>query len=137
MLPVDSRFALEVLAQFPDPASARFDAALARTSLDDEQRRELRYWQRQSLLDLRQYAASALPGALVAVGAAQQESLDAAAAAEAAWDDRAIQPIMTTDVAAAGETGVLAGPVGAGGPALVDTLELRRRIVAAKLASGA
>lgn len=137
MLPVDSRFALEVLAQFPDPASARFDAALARTPLDDEQRRELRYWHRQSLLDLRQYAVSALPGALVAVGVAQQESLEAAAAAEAAWDDRAIQPAMTTDVAATGETGVLAGPLGAGGPAPVDTLELRRRIVAAKLASGA
>lgn len=112
----DARLAADVLAQFTDAASARFDDALAALPLDEAQRRELKYWQRQSLAALRQYAASALPGVLAAVAEAQQDALDAVEAAARAWAE--------------------VGPA-AGAQPVQDPLELRRRTVAARLASGA
>lgn len=128
----DERFAIEVLAQFSDPACTRFDSALAAMPLDDAQRRELRYWQRQSLTDLRIFAAAALPGAIAAVASARDDAMTAAATAVAAWDDRpaAVHPELPVRVGTA---------VPAAGSELdpqVDTLEIRRRTVAARLASG-
>lgn len=127
------RLADEILAQFSDSASARFDQSLAAMPLDESQRRELRYWQRQSLASLRQYAAVALPGALAAVTAAHSEATASLDAAGRTWDGR-------RELAAADS------PVGrpvdepAAVPELIaqpDSLELRRRSVAARLASGA
>jgi hypothetical protein len=111
----DARLAAEILAQFRDAATVHFDEVLATMPLDDAQRRELRYWQRQSLSALRDYAAVALPAALTAVAAAQQDTLAAVDAAARTWAD--------------------SGPAAAEAP--TDPLELRRRSVAARLASGA
>lgn len=112
----DARLAAEILAQFTDSASARFDQALGAMPLDDDQRRELKYWQRQSLAAQRQYAAIALPGAFAAVAAARQDALDSAEAAARTWADA--RSALSAE------------------PAQI-TLELRRRSVAARLASGA
>ncbi|MEO6714003.1 MAG: hypothetical protein ABIM89_11315 [Mycobacteriales bacterium] len=123
----DERLAAEILAHFTETASARFDDSLAAMPLDDVQRRELRFWQRQSLRALRQYAAGALPGALAAMSAAQQETNESLEAAAKAW--------AATQVAR--EPAAEESPVGAAGAVEPDHLELRRRTVAARLASGA
>lgn len=115
----ESQFAAEILAQYTDTASAHFDEALGALVIDEAQRRELRYWQRQSLAALRQYAGVALPGALAAVATAKQEALDSVAAAAQVW--AAARPTTAADAT----------------ESTPDPLELRRRSVAARLASGA
>jgi hypothetical protein len=116
----DTRLASEILAQFTDTASAHFDTSLDAMPLDEQQRRELRFWQRQSLAALREYAASALPGALAVLSAAQADVHESLQAAARTWAE--------------------SGPASAAEPAvaaLPDTLEQRRLTVAARLASGA
>jgi hypothetical protein len=123
------RLADEILAQFSDTASARFDQSLAAMPLDESQRRELRYWQRQSLASLRQYAAVALPGALAAVAAAHSEATASLDAAGRTWEGRRDPAEADT---LADHYAAVAGPL-----IEPDSLELRRRSVAARLASGA
>lgn len=126
MPPPDPRLAAEILAQFTDSASSRFDASLARMPLDEAQQRELRYWQRQSLVALRQYAAVAVPAVLAAVAAAQQDAGDAFESAARAWDEPQRPDVGSPPLEEAKPS-----------PDHPDTLELRRRSVAARLASGA
>lgn len=137
----NEQLAAEILAQFTDAASVHFDHSLAQMPLDDAQQRELRYWQRQSLAVLREFAAAALPGALDAVTAARRDAMDSLAAAVRTWDERGATAAPPTS------TGVAPDPAGAPAPAdaatgqpaatNADLLEVRRRSVAARLASGA
>lgn len=129
----DVRLADDILARFSDTASTRFDDSLAAMPLDDAQRRELRYWQRQSLAAFRQYAAVALPGALAAVAAAESEALASLEAAGLTWTETRAQ---TTSIRMLVEMPAEPSeqPPQAEEP---DSLELRRRTVAARLASGA
>ncbi|MEP7055338.1 MAG: hypothetical protein ABI912_08835 [Actinomycetota bacterium] len=125
----DVRVADEILAQFTDSASARFDQSLGGMPLDETQRRELRYWQRQSLASLRQYAAVAVPGALAAISAAQSEAKASLEDAGSAWAEAHPAGIDEGDALLLDES--------AFEPTPPDSLELRRRSVAARLASGA
>jgi hypothetical protein len=132
----DVRLADDILAQFSDTASTRFDHSLAGMPLDDDQRRELRYWQRQSVAAFRQYAAVALPGALAAVAAAESEALASLEAAGTTWTETRPQTAsirMLVEVPAEPSE----QPPQAEKPEEPDSLELRRRTVAARLASGA
>jgi hypothetical protein len=152
------RLAREVLAQFDDTATARFDDVLARLPIDEMDRRELKYWQRQSLATVREFAALALPAALSAVATAQQDTVDAIAAAERSWAEVTAAPADTVSESAAPDRPT---PTDTNGPALAavvvataldtadatdadhddpdqaDALELRRRVLAARLANGA
>ncbi len=146
------RLATEILAQFTDTASARFDDVLASLTIDELHRRELKYWQRQSLASVRQFAAHALPAALSAVATAQQDALDAVAAAESSWaavtpkpaDPAAETPVPEMANRETALAAVLVAQLDAAPPADThsdpdqpDALELRRRALAARLANGA
>lgn len=81
----DAGLAWDVLRRFTDPASARFDAVLDAAGLDPETARALRFWHRESVEGVRQYAASALPSVFLALAAAQDDVAAAADRAERAW----------------------------------------------------
>lgn len=120
--------AWEVMAAFEDPATSTFDAVLAAAGLDEMTARALRFWQRESVHNTRQYAASAVPAVLEAVGRAQADAQAATDRGTAAWTDR-------------GQTApAVASPISLPAPAPTapdvtsdDLLELRRRTVAARL----
>jgi hypothetical protein len=130
----DVRLADEILAQFTDAASARFDQALGSMPLDDSRRRELKYWQRQSLAALRQYAAVALPGAIAAVTAAQSDALASLEAAGRTWADARAEPVEVRLLAVSNPEEPVPNTDEGEEP---NSLEVRRRTVAARLASGA
>ncbi|MCA1824839.1 MAG: hypothetical protein LC640_11395 [Frankia sp.] len=84
----ESALAEDVLARYVDPATAQFDAALDAADLDETTRRTLRFWHRQSLRGVRDYAARVLPPMFSTVAEAQADAerrtADAAAALAAA-----------------------------------------------------
>jgi hypothetical protein len=71
----DAGLAWEILLRYADPATAEFDAALTAARLPEDVERALRFWQRESVANVKQYAAEALPAVFTAIHAAQ---LDAA-----------------------------------------------------------
>lgn len=118
--PSDAGLATEVLAHFVDAASDRFDQRLARMPLDDDQRRELKFWQRQSLAALGHYAAVAIPGAMAAVAAGRGDALESVEAAERIWDTASTATTTASGIQEPHQS--------------ISTLEQRRLVVAAKLA---
>ena len=111
----DAGLAWDVLRRFSDPASERFDAVLAAAGLDEATARELRFWHREAVEGVRQYAASALPAVFLALAAAQDDVTAAAERAEQAW---AATPAPLPDVITLPDAGLA---------------EQRRRTVAARL----
>lgn len=57
----DTGIAWEILQRYADPATSEFDAVLAGAGLPEEVARALRFWQRESVANVRQFAAEALP----------------------------------------------------------------------------
>jgi hypothetical protein len=119
-----------VLAHHDDPATQQFEAALAAAvdaGLSRPLERALRYWHRQSVANIRHYAASAVPAVLDAVGEAQAQSIESTVRARTAAQSFARDipdftgVITLTDPSADDES--------------ADQLESRRRTVAARLTS--
>jgi len=98
----DAALAWEILQRYDDPATARFDAALAAADVPDDVRRALRLWQRESVANVRQYAAEALPAVFAALSAARADIEDATATAAGAlvkpneWAHHRIPDVVIT-----------------------------------------
>jgi hypothetical protein len=123
----DGEIAAEVLRWCEDAASRRFDEVLAAASLSIEQQRELRYWQRQSVHAVKRYAADTVPAVLALVRAAQRDAEDQATSAADTWAG------VQRAAAAVPEDGAIRLMAV---PTADDALEIRRRNVAARLATG-
>ena len=122
----ESALAEDILARYVDPASARFDAALEASDLDDATRRELRFWHRQSMRGVRDYASRVLPTVFHAVAEAQAEAHETAEHAAAAL--AAATRVTEYEVPGRDEA-----PQVAAAPTIDLTQRERRRIVAARL----
>lgn len=105
----DAGLAWEILQRYTDPATAEFDAVLASADVPDDIKRALRFWQRESVANVKQYASEALPTVFAALYAAQHDAATATRTAGAALGAQV--------------------PVDAS----VSLLEERRRTVAARL----
>jgi hypothetical protein len=79
----DAGLAWEVLQRFSDPASGMFDAILAAADVDADTARALRFWQRESVYSVKQYAAHTIPALFTTLAAAQADAHEAAVRAEA------------------------------------------------------
>lgn len=99
----DAGLAWEILQRFDDPATGRFDEALAAADLPEDVRRVLRFWQRESVANVRQFAAEALPAVLHAIGTARDDAARATRRAAAAlpgasapgdWTDHSIADVV-------------------------------------------
>ena len=130
----DAGLAWEILQRYADPATAEFDAVLAGAHLPEDVARALRFWQRESVANIKQFAAEALPAVFAAVHTAQHDAAEATRRAGAAL-------AAETQPRTPGESGwaqpprsitmpdVPAPPAESG-----HGLEERRRTVAARLA---
>ena len=120
----DANLAWEILHRYADPASAEFDAVLAQADLPDDVRRALRFWQRESVAAVKQFAAESLPAVFSAIDAAQSGAAESARKSGAAFagEPRAtVRTIRLPDVPAPDD-------------ATPSPLEERRRTVAVRLA---
>ena len=127
----DAGLAWDVLNRFTDPGSAMFDAVLAAAGLDAETARALRFWQRESVHGVKQYAAHALPAVFLALAEAQDDVHEAAVRAERAWRRAGDSPVRTRELVVLPDSAPSPDD-----PALPDPdlLEQRRATVAARLA---
>jgi hypothetical protein len=73
----DAGLAWEILQRYADPASAEFDTVLAAAGLPDDIARVLRFWQRESIANVKQFAAEALPAVFGAINDARRDAADA------------------------------------------------------------
>ncbi|HWL37371.1 MAG TPA: hypothetical protein VNQ77_14400 [Frankiaceae bacterium] len=73
----DAGLAWEILLRYADPATAEFDAVLAGATLPEDVARALRFWQRESVANVKQYAAEALPAVFGAIHDAQRDAAEA------------------------------------------------------------
>lgn len=80
----DAGLAWEILQRYADPATAEFDAVLAVAGVPDDVARALRFWQRESVANVKQFAAEALPAVFTAVRTAQYDAAEATRKAGAA-----------------------------------------------------
>ncbi|HVE64123.1 MAG TPA: hypothetical protein VNB94_10005 [Mycobacteriales bacterium] len=130
--------AWEVMAGFDDPATTTFDAVLAAAGLDEMTARALRFWQRESVHNTKQYAASALPAVLDVMARAQAEAQAATDRGSDAWRSHGPAEIDFADAAPLPADTPVGQPPAAPAPspdaATDDLLEIRRSAVAARLA---
>lgn len=122
----DAGLAWEILQRYDDPATAAFDAVLANAGVPDDVARALRFWQRESVANVKQYAAEALPAVLEVIATAQRDAGEATARARGALPDGTTSwagPVVVTLPERAPEL-----------PQSDQRLEERRRTVAARLA---
>ena len=127
----DAGLAWEILQRYADPATREFDAVLAAAKLPDDVARALRFWQRESVQNVKQFASEALPSVFATLAAAQHDAADATRQAgsqlrkprtPSAWDEaEPVAEITLPDVDASSDR-------------TVSRLEERRRTVAARLA---
>lgn len=82
----DAGLAWDILARYADPATVEFDTVLARAELPEEVARALRFWQRESVANVKQFAATALPAVFGVVHAAQRDAGEATRRAGALLD---------------------------------------------------
>lgn len=131
----DAGLAWEILQRYADPATARFDAALAASGIPEETARELRFWQREAVANVKQYAAEALPAVFTAIAAAQRDAAEATRRAGAVRDAQtgANTPTPWSLPPNPPEL-VITLPDTADLPETARLLEERRRTVAARLA---
>lgn len=122
----DAGLAWDILRRFVDPATAEFDAVLAAADLPDDVARALRFWHRESLANVRQFAAEALPAVFEAVHTAQRDAYDATRRAGTVLPGEAQARPRTLTIALP-DVPTPAGPS-------ASHLEERRRTVAARLA---
>lgn len=123
----DAALAWDLLQRFADPASQRFDGVLAAAGVNDETARALRFWHRESVQAVKQYAAHVLPAVFATLAEGAAESAASTDRAESAW--RAAGQELPASVPGR----ALPDP----GPEILrtpHTLEERRRTVAARLA---
>ena len=121
----DAGLAWEVLQRYRDPATVEFDAVLAGTDLPDDVLRALRFWQRESVANVKQYASEALPAVFAAVARAQEDAAEATRNAGAVLGHQA--SVRTGLV-------ITLPDAGGGNAQSAVRLEERRRTVAARLA---
>lgn len=119
----DAGLAWEILQRYDDPATAAFDAVLANAGVPDDVARALRFWQRESVANVKQYAAEALPAVLSVVATAQRDADEATARARDALPGDTPRHVVVTLPERAPEL-----------PQSDERLEERRRTVAARLA---
>jgi hypothetical protein len=81
----DAGLAWEILQRYVDPATTEFDAALDGAGLPPEVVRALRFWHRESVANVKQFAAEVLPTVFDAVGTAQHDVATATRRAGAAY----------------------------------------------------
>ena len=127
----DAGLAWEILQRYADPATTQFDAVLAAAKLPDDVARALRFWQRESVQNVKQFASEALPAVFAALAAAEHDASDATRKAGSAlarprgaspWDSvSSPATISLPDSSASSDR-------------TVSRLEERRRTVAARLA---
>lgn len=131
MKPDDAGLAWEILQRYVDPATAEFDAVLAAAKLPPDVARALRFWQRESLQNVKQFASEALPAVFATLAAAEHDATDATRKAGSAL----ARPRGTSpwDAVPAPEAISLPDVVASPDPT-VSRLEERRRTVAARLA---
>lgn len=125
--------AWEVMAAFDDPATETFDAVLTAAGLDEMTARALRFWQRESVHNTKQYAASALPAVVEAVYGAQADAQAATDRGAQAWQD-AGREVPARTAAAVSAVARQPEPPPSSSVTSDDLLEMRRRTVAARLA---
>jgi hypothetical protein len=75
--------AWEILQRYADPATAEFDAVLAAVDLPEDVARSLRYWQREAIANVKQYAAEVVPAVLCVVESAERDAAEATRKARA------------------------------------------------------
>lgn len=81
----DAGLAWEILQRYDDPATDEFDAVVAAAGLPDEVARALRFWHRESIANVKQYAAEVLPTLFAALSTAQHDAAAATRRAGAAF----------------------------------------------------
>ena len=123
----DAGLAWEVLQRFTDPASGMFDAVLDAAGLDADTARALRFWQRESVHSVKQYAAHTIPAMFLTLAEAQADAHSAAVRAEQALRSGGRAPVAPPTI-------VLPDAVPHDPGTLLDE---RRRAVAARLAQAA
>jgi hypothetical protein len=131
----DAGLAWEILQRYVDPATARFDAALAASGVPDDVARDLRFWQREAVANVKQYAAEALPAVFTAIAVAQRVASEATRRAGDVRD--AVAGAHTPDpwsLPPKPPELVITLPDYPEAPETAHLLEERRRMVAARLA---
>lgn len=131
----DAGLAWEILQRYTDPATSEFDAVLGAADLPDDVARALRFWQRESVVNVKQFAAEALPAVFSAVYAAQHDAAEATrrAGVALAKESEPRTPGETPWAQPPAATITLPDAVAATAPS-AGHLEERRRTVAARLA---
>lgn len=124
----DAGLAWDALQRFSDPASGMFDAVLDAANLEPRLARALRFWQRESVHSVKQYAAHTLPAIFLTLAQAQDDARAAAVRAEQTLRAGVRGPAGTP------ATIVLPDAVPHDAGTLLDE---RRRAVAARLAQAA
>jgi hypothetical protein len=90
----DAGLAWEVLQRYQDPASTVFDAVLAASGVDEATARALRFWQRESVHSVKQFAAHAVPGVLATLAEAEQDGAAACERARQHWREHAPSAVV-------------------------------------------
>jgi hypothetical protein len=73
----DAGLAWEILQRYVDAATPEFDAALEAAGLPAEVARALRFWQRESVANVKQYASEVLPALITIANAAERDAAEA------------------------------------------------------------
>jgi hypothetical protein len=81
----DAGLAWEILQRYVDAATPEFDAALEAAGLPADVARALRFWQRESVANVKQYAAEVLPAIFAIANAAERDAVEATRRAGAAF----------------------------------------------------
>jgi hypothetical protein len=130
----DAGLAWEILQRYVDPATAEFDAALAAAGVPAEVARELRFWQREAVANVKQYAAEALPAVFTAISNAQRDAAEATRRAGAVREADLTVPDSWALPPKPPELVITLPDPSLDLPESARLLEERRRTVAARLA---
>ena len=127
----DAGLAWEILLRYADPATTEFDSVVEAAALPAEVARALRFWHRESIANVKQFAAEVLPTVFEAIGTAQRDASAATRRAGVAYGAAA----LTRNPEPSGWDTVVTLPERSGPSSRnPDLLEERRRTVAARLA---
>jgi hypothetical protein len=132
----DAGLAWEILQRYVDPATVEFDAVVEAAALPPEIARALRFWHRESVANVKQFAAEVLPTVFEAVADAHHDAAAATRRAGAAFGagQQPRTPGETPWALPREPEGVITLPDRSTDPANAELLEERRRTVAQRLA---
>jgi hypothetical protein len=82
----DVGLARDILQRYADPATVEFDRVLAIAGVPDDVARALRFWQRESVANVKQFAAATLPAVFAVLRTAQRDASDTTLRAGAMLD---------------------------------------------------